>query len=84
MEASSILDFDQFPPPQYAEVWLDFDGTLTNSDVVDAVIREFSADGKWQQIEEAWQAGVIGSRACLAGRCRLQFRARRIFHTWPG
>ncbi len=71
MGASSIQDLDQFPPPQGAEVWLDFDGTLTTSDVVDSVIREFCATGEWRQIEEAWQAGRIGSRACLAGQFEL-------------
>jgi 2,3-diketo-5-methylthio-1-phosphopentane phosphatase len=71
MGASLTKDFDQFPLPQDAEAWLDFDGTLTTSDVVDSVIREYGADGKWRQIEEAWQAGRIGSRACLAGQFEL-------------
>ncbi len=71
MRASSTKNFDRLPAPQDAEVWLDFDGTLTTSDVVDSVIREFCADRKWRQIEEAWQAGRIGSRACLAGQFEL-------------
>lgn len=71
MGASSSAEHVQLPPPQDAEVWLDFDGTLTTSDVVDSVIREYCADDQWRQIEEAWQAGRIGSRACLAGQFEL-------------
>jgi 2,3-diketo-5-methylthio-1-phosphopentane phosphatase len=48
-------------------VFLDFDGTISRSDVVDAILERFAVDG-WQRLEEAWQAGRIGSRDCLAGQ----------------
>lgn len=59
------------PPPSGAEVWIDFDGTLTSQDVVDSLVRGFSASDGWQALENAWQAGKIGSRACLAGQFAL-------------
>jgi 2-hydroxy-3-keto-5-methylthiopentenyl-1-phosphate phosphatase len=57
--------------PASAEVWLDFDGTLTDCDVVDALVRGYCATDEWRALEDAWQAGQIGSRACLAGQFSL-------------
>jgi 2-hydroxy-3-keto-5-methylthiopentenyl-1-phosphate phosphatase len=59
------------PPPACAEVWLDFDGTLTKQDVVDTLIRRFADSDAWRDLENAWQAGRIGSRACLSGQFAL-------------
>lgn len=51
-------------------VTIDFDGTISTSDVTDAVIRKFARDG-WQEAEEQWEAGQIGSRECLARQMAL-------------
>ncbi len=51
-------------------VFLDFDGTITHRDVVDAILEEF-ADPHWQTIEEDWKAGRIGSRECLSAQMQL-------------
>jgi len=51
-------------------VTIDFDGTISTSDVTDAVIRKFARDG-WQEAEELWEAGQIGSRECLARQMAL-------------
>ena len=59
------------PLSHSAEVWIDFDGTLTTCDVVDSLVRRFSVDDSWRQIEADWEAGRIGSRACLAGQFGL-------------
>ena len=37
-----------------------------------------------QQSNVNYTASSFHSRAWLAGRCRVQSRAPRIFHTWPG
>jgi 2-hydroxy-3-keto-5-methylthiopentenyl-1-phosphate phosphatase len=58
-----------------AVVFLDFDGTITPRDVTDAMLEAF-ADPAWLQIEEAWVAGRIGSRECLAGQIALVTAAR--------
>jgi 2,3-diketo-5-methylthio-1-phosphopentane phosphatase len=63
--------FDKIAPPETAEVWLDFDGTLTQRDVVDSLVRGFCATDEWRTLEDAWQAGRIGSRVCLAGQFGL-------------
>jgi 2-hydroxy-3-keto-5-methylthiopentenyl-1-phosphate phosphatase len=51
-------------------VFLDFDGTISNRDVVD-VILERHADPRWLVIEREWQAGRLGSRECLRQQLAL-------------
>lgn len=71
METDSIRAWAATPPPHAAEVWIDFDGTLTRQDVVDSLVRGFSSSDDWRKLEDAWQAGEIGSRACLSGQFSL-------------
>ena len=54
------------PEAGAAQVWLDFDGTLTRRDVLDDLIVRYARDESWKLIEERWQAGLIGSRQCLS------------------
>jgi 2-hydroxy-3-keto-5-methylthiopentenyl-1-phosphate phosphatase len=51
-------------------LFIDFDGTITRRDVVDAILEEF-ADFRWLRIEEHWQKGRIGSRDCLRAQMAL-------------
>jgi 2-hydroxy-3-keto-5-methylthiopentenyl-1-phosphate phosphatase len=53
-----------------AVVFLDFDGTITRRDATDAILEAF-ADRRWLDVEEAWMAGRIGSRECLAAQMDL-------------
>jgi 2,3-diketo-5-methylthio-1-phosphopentane phosphatase len=53
------------PPSGYAQVWIDFDGTITRRDVLDDLIQRYAVSDAWKLIEERWQAGIIGSRDCL-------------------
>lgn len=53
------------PPPARAQVWLDFDGTLSARDVLDDLIVTYAIDESWKQAEADWLAGRIGSRQCL-------------------
>ena len=48
-------------------LFLDFDGTVSRSDVVDALLERFALPA-WRRLEEEWRAGTIGSRECLAGQ----------------
>lgn len=50
--------------------FLDFDGTITTVDVVDALLENF-ASGEWKQIEKRWIKGGIGSRECLERQMEL-------------
>ncbi len=52
------------------KVYLDFDGTITENDVVDMMLDRF-ADRSWQDVEKQWQAGTIGSRECLTRQIAL-------------
>ncbi len=51
-------------------VFFDFDNTITRFDVICDVLERFSVDQKWIPIENAWQAGRIGSKECLKGQLR--------------
>ena len=50
--------------------FFDFDNTLTTFDVFDEILERFSVDDEWRKLEEAWQAGKIGSKECLEGQLR--------------
>src|SRR5438270_12549786 len=61
VDAQSLL-----PPPADTQVWIDFDGTITQKDVLDELIRGFAVDDSWKLAEQQWQEGSIGSRECLS------------------
>lgn len=56
--------------PKKPIVFLDFDGTITQRDAVDAILETF-ADPRWLEIEDDWKEGRIGSRECLAAQMHL-------------
>jgi 2-hydroxy-3-keto-5-methylthiopentenyl-1-phosphate phosphatase len=45
-------------------VAIDFDGTVTDVDIIDAVLQKF-ARPEWDEVETLWEQGIIGSRECL-------------------
>ncbi len=45
-------------------VAIDFDGTVTDCDIIDAVLQEF-AGPEWRDVEALWEKNIIGSRECL-------------------
>ncbi len=49
---------------------IDFDGTVTPFDTVDALLQRF-ADPEWKRVEEQWASGDIGSRECMAAQIAL-------------
>ena len=59
--------FSESEPPV---LFLDFDGTISKVDVIDAVLKEF-ADERWLEIEQQWLDGKIGSRECLSRQVAL-------------
>ena len=54
------------PSPASAQVWIDFDGTITRQDVLDELIKRYAGDDSWKIVEQQWQEGLIGSRECLS------------------
>lgn len=48
----------------------DFDGTISLEDVIDSLLEKFGQPG-WQQLEDQWRSGEIGSRECMQGQVRL-------------
>ena len=53
-----------FSEPKPKIMFLDFDGTISQKDVIDQILMRF-ADDKWLEIEDEWTSGKIGSRECL-------------------
>ena len=51
-------------------LFIDFDGTITQKDVTDAILEKF-AGGRWLDIERQWRAGRLGSRDCLLAQMAL-------------
>lgn len=64
-DAGSIEPAWPIPSPLQAQVWIDFDGTITRKDVLDELILAFGKDDSWRAVEARWQAGEIGSFDCL-------------------
>jgi 2,3-diketo-5-methylthio-1-phosphopentane phosphatase len=48
----------------------DFDGTITKQDTADAIFSRFAAP-EWHDIEALWEAGEIGSAACMRRQMEL-------------
>ena len=46
-------------------IFCDFDGTIATVDVTDTLLERLAAPA-WQEVEQAWKAGRIGSRECLS------------------
>ena len=51
-------------------VFVDFDGTIAPCDATDMLFEQF-ADPSWRDVEEEWQAGLIGSRECMTRQVSL-------------
>src|SRR5258708_38963493 len=51
-------------------IFFDFDGTITKRDTTDAVLEAFAMP-PWQDIEEEWVLGSIGSRECMTRQLAL-------------
>lgn len=48
----------------------DFDGTISVQDVIDSLLEHHGLPG-WEQLEEAWREGRIGSAECMQGQVAL-------------
>ncbi|HEX3558165.1 MAG TPA: MtnX-like HAD-IB family phosphatase [Pyrinomonadaceae bacterium] len=61
--------------PKSPILFLDFDGTISERDAIDALLEAFAAP-EWLAVEAEWQAGRIGSRECLRAQMALVRAAR--------
>ncbi|HOR44687.1 MAG TPA: MtnX-like HAD-IB family phosphatase [Spirochaetota bacterium] len=59
------------PEAEDCQIWIDFDGTISQKDVLDELIFRFSVDDSWKQLEKDWRENKIGSRKCLEGEFDL-------------
>jgi 2-hydroxy-3-keto-5-methylthiopentenyl-1-phosphate phosphatase len=59
-----------------AILFLDFDGTISRRDAVDAILETY-ADPKWLTFEAEWSAGRMGSRDCLRAQMALVRATRK-------
>ncbi len=51
-------------------VFFDFDNTMTITDVLDNIIKDFSITDDWQKLQKSWEQGEIGTKECLEGQLR--------------
>ena len=58
------------------QVFCDFDGTISVQDATDFILARF-ADPEWQDIEERWKQGAIGSAECMQRQVALIRATRR-------
>jgi 2-hydroxy-3-keto-5-methylthiopentenyl-1-phosphate phosphatase len=72
MAPSLLTDVHSEPRPI---IFSDFDGTITQIDVTDAILEQF-ADPAWHAVEDEWTRGAIGSRECLARQMALVHTSR--------
>ena len=49
---------------------VDFDGTVSLEDTTDLILQKF-AEPEWQDVEDEWLAGRIGSRECMTRQVDL-------------
>jgi 2,3-diketo-5-methylthio-1-phosphopentane phosphatase len=52
------------------QVFCDFDGTISTEDATDFILSRL-APAKWQEIEEEWKQGIIGSAECMQRQIAL-------------
>jgi len=64
------------PQTPKAILFLDFDGTITRRDVVDAILEAY-ADPEWLTFESEWREGRIGSRDCMRAQMDLVRASRK-------
>lgn len=62
--------YEYDPRPDLWTVICDFDGTISDFDVTDALLDKFALP-QWRLIEERWKAGKISARECMAQQVRL-------------
>jgi 2,3-diketo-5-methylthio-1-phosphopentane phosphatase len=61
-------------------VFCDFDGTITQLDVTDQILTQH-AHPSWQEVEQEWVRGQIGSRECLERQVALVEASERELNT---
>jgi 2-hydroxy-3-keto-5-methylthiopentenyl-1-phosphate phosphatase len=69
--SASIESPSALPPANAAQVYIDFDGTLTQTDVIDQLIFKFAINDSWKEIERLWKLQAIGSAQCLRDELAL-------------
>jgi len=52
------------------QILLDFDGTIAIEDTTDCLLERFAEPG-WREVEEQWEAQLIGSRECMSRQVDL-------------
>ncbi|QIL82659.1 MtnX-like HAD-IB family phosphatase [Diaphorobacter sp. HDW4A] len=65
-----IIQLHPHPATPGWMVQSDFDGTISVLDVTDTLLNRFGQPG-WQELEDAWERGEIGSRECMKGQVAL-------------
>lgn len=77
---SVILMFKYTVFPSHSlHILCDFDGTISLSDTTDVLLNKFAQHG-WEEIEEQWENGIIGSQQCMKQQIELLKMSLEEFH----
>ena len=57
----------------------DFDGTVSLKDTTDFLLENFAQEG-WQEIEQQWEKGLIGSKQCMQQQIALLKMTQQQFY----
>ncbi len=71
-----------FPRKTEVALVLDFDGTLTESDVFDDLVQGFSQDASWSEAEREWVNGLITSDECMSRQLQSVRISRKAFNAF--
>ncbi|MBF7685093.1 MtnX-like HAD-IB family phosphatase [Acinetobacter sp. B10A] len=64
-----LMNVEQYRKNNW-KILCDFDGTISLQDTTDELLEHFADDG-WQDIEELWEQGQIGSKECMQRQIAL-------------
>ena len=68
------------PPIPSIHILCDFDGTISLDDTTDTLLKSFAKNG-WEDIEEQWENGIIGSQLCMKNQIELLDMSVSDFHS---
>lgn len=67
------------PPSVQWHILCDFDGTISLKDTTDHLLETFAKSG-WEEIEQEWEQGKIGSKICMQRQIELLDMSEKQLH----
>lgn len=74
-----LISHDTYPSAVQWHILCDFDGTISLNDTTDYLLQKFAMPG-WEEIEEEWEQGKIGSKVCMQRQIALLDMSKKELH----